>query len=66
MNKIEHTRRAPEPRKQTDRDRVSTKRSRCVSVEQAISAFHSETKSGPEFVCTSCHRMMYRKGVVQC
>ena len=32
----------------------------------AISAFHSDIKSGPDFVCTCCHRMMYRKSVVQC
>ena len=26
----------------------------------------SEVKLGPEFVCTCCHRMMYRKSVVAC
>ena len=30
-----------------------------------ISAFHSDIKSGPDFVCTCCYRMMYRKSVVQ-
>ena len=29
-------------------------------------AFHSEIQSGPDFVCMCCHRMMYRKSVVQC
>lgn len=33
-----------------------------VSIDNAISAFHS----GPDFVCTCCHRMMYRKSVVPC
>ena len=28
--------------------------------------FHSETRAGSDFVCTCCHRMMYRKSVVQC
>ena len=28
-----------------------------------IAAFHSEVKLGPEFVCTCCHPMMYRKSV---
>jgi len=27
---------------------------------------HSETRAGPDFVCTCCHRMMYRKTVVLC
>ena len=42
------------------------KRSKCVSVEQAISAFHSEIKAGPDFVCTCCYRIMYYKKVIQC
>ena len=33
-----------------------------VSIEQAIVLFHS----GPDFVCTCCHRLMYRKSVVPC
>ena len=31
-----------------------------------MSAFHSEIKLGPDFVCTCCHRMMYRKSVIPC
>ena len=45
---------------------MSNRRQRNVTVEYAISAFHSEIKSGPDFVCTCCHRMMYRKSVVVC
>ena len=45
---------------------MSNKRKRCLSVEYSISAFHSVIKSGPGFVCTCCHRMMYKKSVVQC
>ena len=37
-----------------------------MSVECAVSAFHSEIKLGPDFVCTCCHRMMYRKSVIPC
>ena len=36
-------------------------RTRTVLIESAIAALHSEVKLGPEFVCTCCHRMMYRK-----
>ena len=36
-----------------------------VSVEEAITTFNSETRAGPDFVCTCCHRMMYRK-TLQC
>ena len=53
-------------RKQADKCLVSNKRNRSVTIEQTIYAFHSETKGGPDFVCTCCHRMMYRKSVVQC
>ena len=37
-----------------------------VSVQQAIVSFHSNIKNGPDFVCTCCHRLMYRKSVVPC
>ena len=53
-------------RKQTNKEHMSCKRSKGVSVEEVISAFHLETKAGPDFVCTCCHRMMYRKTVVLC
>ena len=39
---------------------------RCISVEEGISTFHSETRAGSDFVCTCCHRMMYQKSVIQC
>ena len=37
-----------------------------MSVEEAITAFYSETKAGSDFVCICYHRMMYRKTVVLC
>ena len=37
-----------------------------MSVEDATSAFHSEVRVGADFVCTCCHRMMYRKSVFPC
>ena len=52
-------------RKQRDNERASCKRSKGVSVE-AITTFDSETRAGPDFVCTCCHRMMYRKTVILC
>ena len=52
--------------KKPDKDRVSSKQSRIMSIEHAISAVHCETKDGHDFVCTCCHYMMYRKSVVQC
>ena len=35
-------------------------------MKSAISSFHSKTKSGSDYVCTSCHRMMYRQSVIPC
>ena len=51
-------------RKQTNKEHMSCKRSKGVSVEEAITAFYSQTRAGPDFVCASCHCMMYRKTVV--
>ena len=45
---------------------MTNRRSKALSVECAISAFHAEVKLGPDFVCTCCHRMMYRKSVTLC
>ena len=33
-------------------------------IENAISTFLSKAKVGPEFVCTCCHRMMYKQTVI--
>ena len=53
-------------RQELDRTHRVNKRKRNLLVEDAIAAFHSEIKLGPDFVCTCCHRMMYRKSVVPC
>ena len=53
-------------RQEQDRTHRANKRKRSLLVEDAIAAFHSEIKLGPDFVCTCCHRMMYRKSVVHC
>ena len=37
-----------------------------VSVEKCIRKFHSMVKQGPEFVCTHCHRLMYKQTVIPC
>jgi hypothetical protein len=44
----------------------AAKKANDVSIEQAIVSFHSDIKNGPDFVCTCCHRLMYRKSVVPC
>ena len=53
-------------RKQSNRTAMMNKRSKSASIESAISAFHAEMKFGPDFVCTCCHRIMYRKSVILC
>ena len=47
-------------------DNMAKLRQRTVTVENAILVFEHEIKLGPDFVCTCCHRMMYRKSVVPC
>ena len=44
----------------------SAKKLSSISVHQAIVSFHSDIKNGPDFVCTCCHRLMYRKSVIPC
>ena len=44
----------------------ASKKTSTVSIQQAITSFHSEIKNGPDFVCTCCHRLMYSKSVVPC
>ena len=57
-------------RQQHDREYKASvraaKKANDVSIEQAIVSFHSDVKNGPDFVCTCCHRLMYRKSVVSC
>ena len=51
-------------RKKKERERK--RRSRIAeryAVEEAITAFLNKVKTGPEYVCTCCHRLMYRKTV---
>ncbi len=35
-----------------------------VSLQAAIETFVAKTKQGPDYVCNSCHRLMYRQTVV--
>ena len=53
-------------RQEQSRTRVASTREHSVTLEAALSTFQSEVKLGPNFVCTCCHRMMYRKSVVRC
>ena len=34
-------------------------------IEDALHRFNAAVKEGPDYVCTCCHRLMYRKTVVQ-
>ena len=37
---------------------------RCnVSLQHGIDSFLAKTKQGPDYVCTSCHRLMYKQSV---
>ena len=50
-------------RKSSDRIRKALKKSTSTSVEAAIDSFITKTKQGPDYVCTCCHRLMYRQCV---
>ena len=51
-------------RQEQNRARIAKKRALVVPMEKCIADFHSKIKQGPEFVCTCCHRMMYKQTVV--
>ena len=70
------TTRQTSSRLEQDRERKASKRvleacdkdlhrKRSLCIENMISAFHTDIKNGADFVCSSCHRMMYKKSVVQ-
>ena len=40
-------------------------RSRVQTVQNVSNLFSSAVKEGPDYVCTCCHRLMYRKTVVE-
>ena len=49
------------------RNKLSQAKSRqCSTIDKAIYKFQLKIKVGAEFVCTSCHRLMYRNCVVPC
>ena len=43
---------------------MSRKRNMVLSIDEAIDCFCLKIRKGPDFVCTVCHRMMYRLGVL--
>ena len=54
-------------RQQQDREHKASMRSAKTNcVQRAIVSFHTDIKNGPDFVCTCCHCLMYRKSVVPC
>ena len=50
-------------KRRKNKEAMANARTRTVLI---VTAIHSEVKLGLEFVCTCCHRMMYRKSVVAC
>ena len=45
---------------------TAKKRACTIAIDYAIATFQSKARMGPDFVCTSCHRMMYKQNVVPC
>ena len=43
---------------------MASKRASSVSLETAIADFLSKVQYSPDYVCMSCHCMMYRKSVI--
>ena len=55
--------------KRQEQDRIYSaqqkllKKQRVESVEEATDNFKSEIKKQPVYICTSCHRLLWKKGV---
>ncbi|XP_052441444.1 uncharacterized protein LOC127981121 [Carassius gibelio] len=41
-------------------------RERQKDIDFTINQFHQEVSTGPEFVCSVCHRLLFRKQVIEC
>ena len=50
-------------RGEQNRAKIANKRALNVSSDDAIASFQSKAKMGADFVCTCCHRMMYKQNV---
>jgi hypothetical protein len=65
-NKLtQHKKRALQP--DDDNDDIharSKKKKRCLSIVDVIEEFHIKVKNGPNYVCTVCHRLMYKESVI--
>ena len=53
-------------RREKDKTQKLNRLKATVAIDHAINAFHFKIKQGPEFVCTCCHRMMYKQNVISC
>ena len=53
-------------RQEQNRALMAKKRSKNIFVDDAITTFLLKAKMGPDYVCTCCHRMMYKQNVVVC
>ena len=49
------------------RNKISQAQKRqCSTIDKAIAKFLSKIEIGADFVCTSCHRLLYHNSVVTC
>ena len=55
---------AASTRKEQNRICMTRTRNRVLSIDEVIDGFCLKIRQGPDFVCTVCHRMMYRLGVL--
>ena len=53
-----------ERRREKDRCSTASVRAQSKSVDKVIQEFLAKVKFGPDYVCTCCHRMLYRHAVI--
>ena len=53
-----------ERRKEKDRCSTASARAQSKSIDVVIQEFLAKVKVGPDYVCTCCHRMLYKHAVV--
>ena len=62
-NRIFETPEKADNRRKLNKERETYRRSN-VSIDAAVNSFIAKTKQGPDYVCVSCHRLMYRQTVI--
>ena len=55
-----------ENKKKRNREMHATQNKKQTEIDFVINRFHQEVSRGPEYVCSVCHRLLFKKQVLEC